>query len=340
MNGMLVKVGITALFLFQNAHADALKKSLSGLLHEKETTHGMVNLDALGMTSAKRQKKRSPNAIVAVADGIKIKKRALDSFLKERTQGKVSDFDKLLPKQKKVLVGEYILPRLFAKRARAEIPRKEQDIILSKVWVGKATATSKVSDETLKKLYEKIRSDALAKNPLSAFPPFEKIKPSLKAKVVEQRLVNQLLQSAPVTVAPEVKDGIVGHVGMLPVTKQEAEEAARYVTKGKAGWDALSAKDKERLLKMLAPSMLMVNAARNNLEESEIDGALANIWMRKKLPQIEVSEKEITQRYKKLEKLSKKKLPPLEKISESLKLQIAKEKLSEKLLKNVKITLK
>ena len=338
------RLGIVAsVAVFLTAHfaeADALKQSLNGLLHQKETTPAMVNIDALGMKAKTFERSRSPKAVVAIADGMKIRKRTLDGFLRRRTKGKVTDFDRLPPKQKKVLVQEYILPKLFAKHARKEIPRAEREAIFAKAWLAKAAQSSDVPEEEIKRFYEKVRQDAQRRSPLAPFPPYKKLKPVLKAKIVENRIVKQLMQSATVTLDATTDGKIVGHIGTLPVTLSEAEKAVAYATRGKATWQTLPDEEKKRILMMLAPSKLVAEAAENGLSKKEKETALTNVWMQKKLSQITVSDKALKRRYRKLKKLSKKKLPPFDKIANAIKLQLAQEKLAKNITKHVKIILK
>ena len=108
---------------------------------------------------------------------------------------------------------------------------------------------------------------------------------------------------------------------------------------------SIPATDKERVLKMIAPGILIESAAKKDLSTKEINTALSNYWMQSKVMKTEVSDKELKAAYDKIKKASKKakskkKLPEFEQLKNTLHMQIAKEKVIADLMKTAKIKLK
>ena len=75
------------------ASADALKNSLTQMLHEKDRMPGMVDLSRLDQPKARPPVSRPPQTVIATVNGYKIRKKEADAYLKSRTNGKVADFD-------------------------------------------------------------------------------------------------------------------------------------------------------------------------------------------------------------------------------------------------------
>jgi hypothetical protein len=95
----------------------------------------------------------------------------------------------------------------------------------------------------------------------------------------------------------------------------------------------------------MAPSKLVAAAAKKDLTEKEKEAALAGFWMQKKISQVEVSDKEAQAAYDKMKKAakkakSKKKIPEFEAVKNSIKMQLAQEKVVGELMKSAKIKLK
>jgi hypothetical protein len=127
MRKIVVAAGIAGI-LANSLSADALKNSLSKMIHEKEAMPAMVDLNRLDKPAAAQMKKRRPsNTVIAIVNGHKIRKKAADDYLKERTKGKVSDFDFLPQEQRKRLIKELALPILIADKAKKELSEQEKE---------------------------------------------------------------------------------------------------------------------------------------------------------------------------------------------------------------------
>jgi len=134
-------------------------------------------------------------------------------------------------------------------------------------------------------------------------------------------------------------------VNGMKITVAEANKALKVLTKGKMTWSKLPKDGKAQLIQMLAPAKLVLASANKELSKKEKESALTGFWMQKKMSKIKVSDKEAKAAYNKMQKAakkvkSKKKLPPFKKAKNSIKMQIAQEKVVSKLMKKAKIKIK
>jgi len=134
-------------------------------------------------------------------------------------------------------------------------------------------------------------------------------------------------------------------VNGMEITVSEANKALKVLTKGKMTWAKLPKDGKQQLIQMLAPAKLVSVAAKKQLTKKEKQAALTGFWMQKKMSKIKVSDKEAKSAYNKMKKAakavkSKKKLPDFKKAKNSIKMQIAQEKVVSKLMKKAKIKIK
>jgi len=139
---------------------------------------------------------------------------------------------------------------------------------------------------------------------------------------------------------------IAGTVNGIKITVKEANKALKQLSKDKkSNWDTLPDEGKIQLIQMLAPSKLIEAKALKSLTRKEKDSALANIWMQKKMSKIKISDKEAKRGYAKLKKMfkqsqSKRKIPSFKSAKNSIKMQLAQEKILKSLLKKARIRLK
>jgi hypothetical protein len=347
MKKLIAAAAVAGGLVINPLYADHLKESLSGLLKKKDETPSMVNLDGLNLNGQVKPiipKTRSSKAVIAVVDGRKIIKKEADAYLKQRTKGKVTDFDLLPKEQRLALIKELALPQILTAKAHKELTQEQKDALISRAWMQKAVTESDIPEEQLKAAYEKIKAQAKAKSALQQVPPFEKIKDRIKMQVAEQQIVGQLLRGVDIKVEPS-SDKVAGYIGMLPVSIDEVNKALQMMTKGKMTWATLPDKEKNRVLQMMAPSKMIALNAKNTLTQEQQDSVLANFLMQKGISQTEVTDKEVKKRYEKIKKMakkskSKKKFPEYTELEKSLKMQLAQEKFVDSLLKKTKIKLK
>lgn len=134
-------------------------------------------------------------------------------------------------------------------------------------------------------------------------------------------------------------------VNGMKITVKEANKALKVLTKGKMTWSKLPKDGKTQLIQMMAPTKLVAAAAKTQLTSKEKATAVSGYWMQKKLSKIKISDKEAKNAYDKMQKAAKKvksktKIPPFNKIKNSLKMQLAQEKVVSRLMKKAKIRLK
>jgi len=134
-------------------------------------------------------------------------------------------------------------------------------------------------------------------------------------------------------------------VNGMKITVNEANKALKVLTKGKMTWAKLPKDGKQQLIQMLAPAKLVSVAAKKQLTKKEKESALTGYWMQKKMSKIKVSDSEAKSAYAKMKKAakaskSKKKLPSFKRAKNSIKMQIAQEKVVSKLMKKAKIKIK
>ena len=133
MKKYFILLGITVGLFQGTASADALKNSLTTMLNEKEDTSSMVNLGGINLNNPqapaqKTIKTRPDSTVIATVNTHKIIKKDADAYLKQRTQGKVTDFDFLPPEQRGKLVKELSLPLLVIDTAKKELSEEEKQM--------------------------------------------------------------------------------------------------------------------------------------------------------------------------------------------------------------------
>ena len=139
--------------------------------------------------------------------------------------------------------------------------------------------------------------------------------------------------------------GTVATVNGMEITVDEANNALNKLTQGKMTWEKLPAEGKTQLIQMMAPAKLVAAESKKSLTEKEKEAALAGFWMQKKMSESEVSDKEAKDAYTKMvdtanKSKSKQKIPEFEAAKNSIKMQLAQEKVVGALMKNAKIKVK
>jgi len=151
------------------------------------------------------------------------------------------------------------------------------------------------------------------------------------------------LALALITVSASAKRA--GTVNGITITVEEANKALNLLTKGEMTWDKLPQDGKTQLIQMMAPSKLVAAAAKKQLSKKEKESALSAFWMQQKISKIKITDQEAQKAYNQMKKAlkatqSKQKIPPFEKAKNSIKMQLAQEKVVSKLMKKAKIRLK
>lgn len=136
-----------------------------------------------------------------------------------------------------------------------------------------------------------------------------------------------------------------GTVNGMVITVEEANAALNTLTKGQKTWENLPEDGKKQLIEMMAPAKLVAVEAKKSLTEKEKEAALASFWMQKKISTTQVTDTEAQAAYDKMKKMaqeakSKQKIPEFDQVKNSIKMQLAQEKVVAELMKNAKIKMK
>jgi hypothetical protein len=345
MKKILVVAGVSFGLLVHSVSADGLTNNLNKVLNKKETTP-MVDLSNLNVNAKPVQPKvktRSGKAVVATVNGHKIIKKDADAYLKQRTKGQVTNFDLLPKKQRKRLLQEISISTLAADAAKKELSEQEKSAITARMWMQKEALKTKVTDDQAKEIYDQMEQRAKDANSTKPIPSFDRIKDRMKMQIVEKQIIGKLMKGVDIKVIDA--NMIAGSINNIYVSIEDADNALNSISKGKVSWAKVSEDDKMKLLNMIAPSKLVEAAAKKDLKSKDTEVAFSNFWMQNKVMKTEISDKEVRSAYDKIKKSAKKaknkqKVPEFEELKDTLKMQIAKEKVIAGLMKSAKIKLK
>jgi len=200
MHKNLVGAGAAVLILLSALSADSLKSSLMSV--DKDDTP-MVNLDHLKLDK-KAPKKRADSAIVATINGESITKEQADQYLALRTQGRMTDFDKLPDNEQRLaLINEMAIPNLAAIKANEELSIEEKKAAISRFWMQKKLVTTQVTEEEAKKAYDeltkKVKEAAKTHSKEEPkMPTFEEAKREIMLQLAQDKVTKDLLEKGKV----------------------------------------------------------------------------------------------------------------------------------------------
>ncbi len=200
MRKTFMLLGVSCSLMITSVSADDLKNSLTNMLNTKETSGivdlGNINLDA----KPKQPKTRSSKTVIATVNGHKIIKKEADNYLKQRTQGKVSNFDHLPTEQRPRLIQELALPVMVLDAAQKELSEEEKQAVYTRTWMQKEARKINVTDEQALAVYNQLKQQAKENNATQNIPPFDSIKDKLKIQIIEKTLVDKLMKDAKIEV--------------------------------------------------------------------------------------------------------------------------------------------
>jgi len=202
MRKIAVAAGMSLGILVSSLSADTLKNHLSHMVHEKDTTPGMVDLSRLDMPAGGPIKSRPANTVIATVNGHKIRKKEADAYIKSRTKGKITDFD-ILPKEQQLrLVKELSLPILMASQAKKELSEREKEGAYVSAWMRKQAAKVTVTDAEVQAKYDQLKQQAMERNATNnIIPPFDSIKNKMKSQMTEKKIMDGLMKDVKIEVA-------------------------------------------------------------------------------------------------------------------------------------------
>jgi hypothetical protein len=202
MKKIVTLLGLSSALVLSSASADELKNSLTNMLNKPDSS-GMVDLSSIslnGKAKPVKQKSRSSKAVIATVNGQKIIKKDADTYLKQRTQGKVTDFDRLPPEQRSRLIQELALPLIVAEAAKKELSDEEKQAVYTRAWTQKEALKIKISDDQAIELYNQLKKQSEENNASQNIPPFEAIKERLKIQILEKTLIERVMKNAEIKV--------------------------------------------------------------------------------------------------------------------------------------------
>jgi len=202
MKKVFILLGLSYALVLSTVSADDLKNSLTNMLNTKETS-GMVDLGNINLnanTKSIQSKSRSGKTVIATVNGQKIIKKDADSYLKQRTQGKVTNFDQLPPEQRTRLIQELALPVIVLDAAKKELSNIEKETVYTRAWMQKEALKIKISDEEALKVYTQLKKQSEEANATQSIPPFEEIKDSLKIQMIEKTLIGKLMENVQIKI--------------------------------------------------------------------------------------------------------------------------------------------
>jgi hypothetical protein len=339
-----VAVGLMAILSLSTISADGLKNSLLKVAKQKNDTQ-LVDLSGLDINAKPipkqpiAPKSRPSNTVVAVVDGKNIKKSTLDKFLAKASKGKINNFDLLPPKQQKMLVQQYYLPKYIVSQAISQIPKEQRYEIYKAVWMRKKATSIKIPEAKIKQVYDDMASQASLAHQM--LPPYQNIKNRIKMQLIDDEVTKHILKDANVTVSDPNPMQIAGSIDGDFVSVSDVEPIVERISRGKAHWNMLNSSDKQRILEMVAVKKLAQKVALKELSLEEKYNAISNVWLQDKIKDIKIPQKDIKKAYKKVKRRYKRgKAPSYDEIKESLKMELARDKYMQKLMKQIKVKLK
>ncbi len=136
---------------------------------------------------------------------------------------------------------------------------------------------------------------------------------------------------------------VVATVDGMKIIKKDADAYLSKRTKGKVkDFDLLPDEQRLALIKEMSLPMLLAKGADKALSKEEEEGVLSSAWMQKRMGEIKISDEELSSAYERIKAEAKAKsalaqIPPLEKIKEKLRMQIAQQKIVGELMQGAQV---
>ena len=206
MKKFLVVLSLSLGLFVDSIAADELKNSLTNmLLNEKETPASMVDLSGISVDGKPKgipelQKTRSAKAVVATVNGHKVFKKEADAHIKKRTQGKITDFDRLAEEQRLRIIQELSLPILALDSAEKELSAEEKEELYKRIWMQQEASKLKITDEQVQAVYDQLKQRAEESNNTANIPTFDSIKDKLKSQMIEKKIIDKLMKDVKIKV--------------------------------------------------------------------------------------------------------------------------------------------
>ncbi len=206
MKIFLVVLSVFLGLFVDSVSADELKNSLTNMLsNEKETSGSMVNLSGVSVDGKPRgvpelQKTRSPKAVVATVNGHKVFKKEADEHIKKRTQGKITDFDRLPEEQRLRIIEELSLPILALDSAEKELSAEAKEDLYKRIWMQQKASKLIITDAQVQAVYNQLKQRSEENNNTANIPTFDSIKDKLKSQMIEKKIIDKLMKDVKIKV--------------------------------------------------------------------------------------------------------------------------------------------
>ncbi len=206
MKKYLVVLSVSLGLFVDLISADELKNSLTNmLLNEKETSSSMVNLSGISVDGKPQgvpelQKTRSPKAVVATVNGHKVFKKEADAHINKRTQGKITDFDRLPEEQRLRIIEELSLPILALDSAEKELSAEAKEDLYKRIWMQQKASKLIITDAQVQAVYDQLKQRSEENNNTANIPTFDSIKDKLKSQMIEKKIIDKLMKDVKIKV--------------------------------------------------------------------------------------------------------------------------------------------
>jgi len=171
--------------------------------------------------------------VIATVNGYPITSGEANKAIKIASKGKIKDYRKLSPNdrkrlikalatdklvikeanrvvpknQKKLIYVDFYAKKHFKellKKAEKELTKKEKETIVADVWVRQQSLKYRVSEKEMKKVYN--RNKRLFKDKKTGkLIPYKKIKPLIKMQLQQKKFVTNLMKHAKIDYNPSAK---------------------------------------------------------------------------------------------------------------------------------------
>jgi len=145
------------------------------------------------------------------------------------------------------------------------------------------------------------------------------------------------------TIKHHASKAAIATVNGHKIIKKDADKYLAQRTQGKIkDYDMIPPQQQKRLISEMAFPMMVLDAARKELSEEEIQSVYNRVWMKKEAQKIAINDEDILKVYNQikqdaLDHNETKPIPPYDAIKDRLKMQMIEKRMMSNLMKDVKI---
>ena len=132
---------------------------------------------------------------VATVNGMSVSEKEANKALKTLTQTNTKWSS--LSKTRRMQLMQIIAPsKLVSSAARSQLSSREKEAALAGYWMKKKTAKVKISNNTVKKAYNKMVKAAKKVKSKRRIPSFAQAKNGLKVQLAQEKVISSLMKRA------------------------------------------------------------------------------------------------------------------------------------------------